>query len=218
MKKMAKQMASTVLGVLTALATGCGGAEDPEIRHAGGIGYYVSVGDENEANTPAAPEATPQTAGGSFAPEAGPYTLTSSLVIADSCSGGPTGGPPTSGNGSVGYVLTNLNAAAGTYQLEAYVPAIPFPVAVESCALSGKNFECSRADVVIDYAFLGLDAVLTLSTTTDGTFPQPDRFHDRLTQSFACAGSDCDDPSLLGPFAGSFPCESQVLRQYERIH
>ncbi|MGD9172169.1 MAG: hypothetical protein PVI97_19285 [Candidatus Thiodiazotropha sp.] len=114
--------------------------------------------------------------------------------------------------------IVDVDAANGTFIIRATSPDNPDLIFDEPCELRGQVYRCDIPTQEVDFAFVGLDAVITIEGFSHGIWKEDKRYINIPRQKFSCTGADCGvEPAstLFGTLSELMPCYSLAIYEYE---
>ncbi len=114
--------------------------------------------------------------------------------------------------------IVDVDAANGTFVSRSTSPDNPDLVFDVPCEIHGRIYRCDVPTQEIDFAFVGLDAVLTIEGSSYGLWKGSKKHINIPGQTFSCIGTDCGvEPAstLFGTLSELMPCSSLAIYEYE---
>ncbi len=114
--------------------------------------------------------------------------------------------------------IVDVDAANGTFINRSTSPDNADLVFDVSCEIHGRIYRCDVPTQEIDFAFVGLDAVLTIEGSTYGLWKGSKKHINIPGQTFSCIGTDCGvEPAstLFDTLSELMPCSSLAIYEYE---
>jgi hypothetical protein len=114
--------------------------------------------------------------------------------------------------------IVDVDAANGTFISRSTSQDNPDLVFDVPCEFHGRVYRCDVPTQEIDFAFVGLDAVLTIEGSSYGIWKGGKRHINIPGQTFSCIGTDCGvEPAstLFGTLSELMPCSSLAIYEYK---
>lgn len=140
----------------------------------------------------------------SVTPAAGEYGLARSFISRDGC-----GFDGSDGQVLSEFVIDFLEEEQQYVRL--FTGTESGDVLGDICVLDGRLYTCYKPDQLIDFAFAGLDARVSIRTDEQGIWSLDSRYVALTRQAVSCQGAQCDQEpaaSLLELISEPMPCDT----------